>query len=87
MRLWVVAGALAAAAFPSVAAAERTEVCQEESRSSATAERAEPTMAPAPNATRPVIVQREAQDATRDARRRGGKRIPDAELIGPRGAL
>lgn len=43
---------------------------------------------PSPAATA-AAAEREAAEATRPVaeRRRGGKRIPDAELIGPRGAL
>jgi len=47
-----------------------------------------PANAPQVTASRPAVTTRE--DAVREdaqPRRRGGKRVPDAELIGPRGAL
>ncbi|MDZ4693190.1 hypothetical protein [Terricaulis sp.] len=55
--------------------------------SSPTATRQTPAT-PAPAASQ-TTAQREAADAARliAERRRSGKRIPDAELIGPRGAL
>lgn len=42
-----------------------------------------------PSPTSAAAAEREAAEAARPVaeRRRGGKRIPDAELIGPRGAL
>lgn len=90
MRLWLVAGALSVAAFPSVATAERTEICQEDARAAQPlVERAEQTSAPAQTGARPPDSQARSEQAARNEpnRRRSGKRIPDAELIGPRGAL
>ncbi len=89
MKVLVLAGALAAVAFPTAAAAEAVAECQsEDARSALTPDRAEPTVAPAPPAARQAAAQRETSEArTETARRRNGKRVPDAELIGPRGAL
>jgi hypothetical protein len=45
---------------------------------------------PAPQVQQPTAQRAEAVQTPHHAapqRRRGGKRIPDAELIGPRGAL
>jgi hypothetical protein len=90
MKILVLAGALAAIAFPTAAAAEVITPCQaEDPRSALTPDRAEPTVAPAPPAiARQTTAQRDASETRADTpRRRNGKRVPDAELIGPRGAL
>lgn len=91
MKILVLAGVLAAVAFPTAAAAEVTSPCQaEDARSAFAADRAEPTVAPAPPpAARQTATQREASEARAETnnRRRSGRRVPDAELIGPRGAL
>jgi hypothetical protein len=88
MKIIVLAGALTAVAFPTAAAAEAVTPCQAEERSALTPDRAEPTVAPPPSVVRQAAAQREATETrTETARRRNGKRVPDAELIGPRGAL
>ena len=90
MKILVLAGALAAVTCPTAASAEVIAPCQaEDARSALTSDRAEATVAPAPpQASRQSATQREASDTRADAnRRRSGKRVPDAELIGPRGAL
>jgi len=89
MRLWFVLGAFAAAALPMSAAAEPTEVCQNEEARSVAPERSEAAPAPQRSVARPTVAQRDVTDVARGEapRRRNGKRVPDAELIGPRGAL
>lgn len=92
MKNLVLLGALvAAAAVPGVAAADPIAPCQLEAERTTQPERAEQTAAPtAPTAASPRATQGQRtaeQQATRDTRRRGGKGVPDAELIGPRGAL
>lgn len=92
MRILVLAGLFSLAALPAAYAAEATEECQlDESRRAArerldtTTLTQQPAAAPATN-----VAQREGAEAGARAepiRRRSGKRIPDAELIGPRGAL
>ncbi len=100
MKVWVLAGLFTAAAVPLAGAAEASAECQVEDARRATHVRIDGG-APggsAPQAARPApdretaadqVAQREAAEAARVAaeRRRNGKRIPDAELIGPRGAL
>jgi hypothetical protein len=102
MKLFVLAGLVTVAAVPFAGAAEASAECQvEETRraqhvridngapgGSAPAQTAQPTSAPREAAEQ--AAQRDAAQAARAAppeRRRNGKRIPDAELIGPRGAL
>jgi hypothetical protein len=89
MKVFVLAGALAAVAFPAAAAADIGEPCPvEETRSSLAPDRAEPVSTPAPTApSRQSTAQREPESRAETTRRRSGKRLPDAELIGPRGAL
>ncbi len=102
MKVWVLAGLFTAAAVPFAGAAEASAECQvDDTRrashvrfegggpgGSAPAQTARPTSTPR-DATAEQMAQREAAEAARAAaeRRRNGKRIPDAELIGPRGAL
>lgn len=91
MRTLVLLGALAAVAAPGVATAQPIAPCQLEAERTTQPERAEQTAAPtAPTAAPPRATQGQRtaeQQTTRDTRRRGGKGVPDAELIGPRGAL
>lgn len=93
MKVLVLAGALAAVAFPAAAAAEVIEPCRTQDAETSTAliDRAETTSAPAPVAPvarQPSATQRVANETRTEApRRRSGKRVPDSELIGPRGAL
>lgn len=102
MKVLVLASVFTAAMVPFAAAAETDAPCQtEEDRrvpqvrintdvpggSAPPAPTARQTTAPRP--TDAQVAQREADAAARAfaERRRSGKRIPDAELIGPRGAL
>ena len=82
MRVLVLAGLFTAAAIPLTAAAEGGAACQVEDARRAARQRIE-APPPAPNVAQPAA----AQHAPQALRRRSGKRIPDAELIGPRGAL
>jgi hypothetical protein len=94
MKVLVLAGLITAATAPFAMAADSEIECQGETRR-APAEQRLDAPPPAPGAAaatpaRPTVAQREAPDTQRPAateRRRNGKRIPDAELIGPRGAL
>lgn len=87
MRVLLLAGFFAAVLAPSAFAVEDSKACQldEMRRNSANtpppppAEARQSEAAPRAVAAEPV--------RTAPARRRGGKRIPDSELIGPRGAL
>ncbi len=99
MKLWVLAGMFTAATVPFAAAAESSAECQvDEARRTAqvridnggpggSAPGARVTSAPRDSGEQ--VAQREAEAAPRPSvdRRRNGKPIPDAELIGPRGAL
>jgi hypothetical protein len=100
MKLWVLAGMFTAATAPFAAAAESSAECQvddarrtvqmriDNGASGGSAPTARPTVLPREEA--PQVAQREADDVQRRAaieRRRNGKPIPDAELIGPRRAL
>lgn len=90
MKVWVMAGAFAAFAFPTVAAADVTSPCRtDDTRGVLSTDRVEATSAPASQTSaRQSTAQRETQEArVEPQRRRSGKRVPDAELIGPRGAL
>lgn len=94
----VLAGLFTVVTAPFAAAAETTTECQLEPDRRSIAQRLDAPVAPAaPNTGRPAATPREVTpppvaeaDQVRQAaneRRRSGKRIPDAELIGPRGAL
>lgn len=91
MKVSVLAILITAATCPVAMAVETTGLdCQvDDTRRAVEEQRAAPPATP--TAARPTVAQREApeQAATRAPaeRRRSGKRIPDAELIGPRGAL
>lgn len=93
MRMLLLAGLITAATAPIALAGESEIECEGETRRAPAEQRLETPPPPAPGATttaRPTVAQREAPDTQRPAtteRRRNGKRIPDAELIGPRGAL
>lgn len=92
MRVLVLAGLFTVATVPFAAASENVIECQftDLGRAQADQRLDQPPAAPA-SAPRPVVVQREAADSQRPTtaaeRRRGGKPIPDAQLIQPRGAL
>lgn len=87
MKVSVLTVLFSVAACPFAVAAESAADCElDETRREAHA-RAEPAP-PAPPAARPTLAQREAEaQPARPERRRNGRPIPDAELIGPRGAL
>lgn len=96
MKVWVLAGLFTFAAAPMAFAAEDTTECQldDARRASQTQgdQSAPPTIARATSAERETaaVAIPAAPATTRTApaeRRRNGKRIPDAQLIGPRGAL
>ncbi len=91
MKMWVIAGLFSAATVPAAFAVESTTECQvDDTRRAAVQQRAEPAAPAAPTVARPTVAQREAAPAETprlETRRRSGKRIPDAELIGLRGAL
>lgn len=85
MKAWVLAGVMSVVTIPFASAAETTGECQlDETRRSA-----QPQSAPAaPSVARPTVAERAAEPTRAHApRRRSGKHIPDAELIGVRGAL
>ena len=90
MQVLILAGLLSATA-PMTTGAEGALECQIEAPRRAEQTRLDaPPPTPAAQPTRPAAAVREtAEQAARpDAqRRRSGKGIPDAELIGPRGAL
>lgn len=91
MKAWMLAGLMTVAMAPMAYAAESAVACQVDDIRRATQERAEaPPPAPsAPGAARAAVAQRDATEsaARSEPRRRTGKRIPDAELIGPRSTL
>lgn len=102
MKLLVTAGLMTAAAIPFAGVAEAAPECQVDDTRRAAHVRIEggaaggsapATGAPASTPREPATeqaVQREDSEPARTVaaeRRRNGKRIPDAELIGPRGAL
>lgn len=87
MKVWVLAGLFTVAMAPVAMAGEDVTECQlDETRRTAEQRAAAP---PAPNVARPTVAQRDVIEPVRPPveRRRSGKRIPDAQLIGPRGAL
>jgi hypothetical protein len=91
MKVWVLAGLFTVITAPFAAAAETDAECQLDETRRAAEQRIDGAAA-APSTARPTVAQRDlspAEQAVRSTveRRRNGKRIPDAELIGPRGAL
>lgn len=91
MKMWVLAGLFSVATVPAAFAVESTTECQVDDTRRVVEQRIEAPPAPAaPTIARPTVAQRDATLAETprlETRRRSGKRIPDAELIGPRGAL
>lgn len=90
MKTWMLAGLLTVAMAPLGYAAENTEACQVDEMRRATQERAEapPAQPNVAAVARATVAQRDVTEAQRaEPRRRTGKRIPDAELIGPRSTL
>jgi hypothetical protein len=91
MKLLAFVGLFSVAAMTFAYAAETTEECQVDVARRAARERVDAAAGAQTAAPTAVVVQRVAAEAVARAEpargRRGGKRIPDAELIGPRGAL
>ncbi len=97
MKVLVLATAFVAVSAPFAAASAEVErrapqmriESESPSGSSPTIGVTRQTPAPPPASATQTVAQREAAEAARaiTERRRSGKRIPDAELIGPRGAL
>jgi hypothetical protein len=89
MKVWVLAGLFTVATAPFAAAAENVAECQLDETRRTAAERVEPPPASPATVARATVAQRAPETTQRQPveRRRNGKRIPDAELIGPRGAL
>lgn len=103
MKIWAMAGLITAAAIPFAGAAEASAECQVDDSRRMPHVRIDgggpggsaPATANPTSQTRETSAERSTQrDAAEIARaaaaaerRRSGKRIPDAELIGPRGAL
>lgn len=87
MRVLLLAGFFSAILAPGAFAIEDTKACELDD----TRRTAEESAPPPPTAVRRAEAPPRAVAAeparTSPARRRGGKRIPDSELIGPRGAL
>jgi hypothetical protein len=92
MKAWVLAGLFTVVTAPVAFAGEDTTECQLDETRRASTQRSDTV---APTIARPTVAQREVapDPAPRPTgpsgvdRRRNGKRIPDAQLIGPRGAL
>jgi len=91
MRVLLLAGLITAVSAPFAAAAENDVIdCQITDVRRAPAEQRldQPPQSPAATVTRPTVAQREAEPPRPTAeRRRGGKPVPDAQLIQPRGTL
>lgn len=91
MRAWGLAGLFLILGAPAAAASGGAEACQFDEQRRRT-EQAAPAAPPAPEPERSALGAQRAANAeqsprTATTRRRNGRRIPDAELIGPRGAL
>ena len=89
MKTWMLAGLFTVALAPMAYAAEDVSACQVDDVRRATQERIDAPPAPSSaTVARPTVAQRDVTEAQRaEPRRRTGKRIPDAELIGPRSTL
>ena len=94
MKAWILAGLFTVVTAPFAAAAEDTSECQLDEQRAAASRQTEDVVAEneEANVARPTVAQRvvtpnTARRAGGTDRRRNGKRIPDAQLIGPRGAL
>jgi hypothetical protein len=92
MKVWVLAGLFTVATAPMAFAAEDTTECQlDDARRASQQQVVEPQGVA--TIARPTVAERVVVDPTPTParapaeRRRNGKRIPDAQLIGPRGAL
>ena len=90
MKIWIMAGLFTVVMAPLAAAAENTTECQLDEARRAAQTRVDPP-ANANATARPTVAPRVTAEETSPrqdtSRRRSVKRIPDAELIGPRGAL
>lgn len=89
MKVWILAGLFTAAMAPLASAQQITTECEFDEPRRASQTRLETPQPVATPAVRPPAPRVTAEQTPRPdvPRRRGGKRIPDAELIGPRGAL
>ncbi|MEZ5961438.1 MAG: hypothetical protein R3C30_13585 [Hyphomonadaceae bacterium] len=92
MRVLLLAGLMTAVSAPFAAAAENEVIdCQITDPRRAPAEQRldQAPQSPAVTVARPTVAQREAEPPRPPAaeRRRGGKPVPDAQLIQPRGTL
>ena len=86
MKVWILAGAISALAVP--AASASTTDCEADDPRRPAAQQRNDATADQPPAERATLVERAAPTVRAEpARRRSGKHIPDAELIGVRGAL
>jgi hypothetical protein len=91
MKVWVLAGLFTVATAPMAFAAEDTTECQLDETRRASQQQVEAqgvaTIARPTVAERVVVDPAPVPVRAPAERRRSGKRIPDAQLIGPRGAL
>jgi hypothetical protein len=91
MKIWVLAGLFTVATAPMAYAAGDTTECQLDDARRASQQHVEAqgaaTIARPTVAERVVVDPAPAPARVVAERRRNGKRIPDAQLIGPRGAL
>jgi hypothetical protein len=92
MKMWVLAALITVVTIPVASALESTTDCQvDDSRRETRTEqreRTDPPVSPAANVARTTVATRDPNSRPeQQQRRRSGKRVPDAELIGPRGAL
>jgi hypothetical protein len=91
MKVWVLAGLFTVVTAPMAFAAEDATECQLDDVRRASQQHVEgqgvATIARPTVAERAVVDPAPAPARAPAERRRNGKRIPDAQLIGPRGAL
>lgn len=91
MRVLMLAGLFTAVTAPAAIASEYAIDCQPTDMRRAAAEQRldAPPASGAASAARPAVAQAQSAETPRPAseRRRNGKRVPDAELISPRGVL
>jgi|CXWL01.1.fsa_nt_gi hypothetical protein len=88
MRVLLLAGFFSAIAAPGAFAVESTKACElDDTRRAAAEASAPPPEAGVRRAEAAPRAVAAAPAVAAPARRRGGKRIPDSELMGPRGAL
>ena len=92
MKTWVLAALITVVTVPVASAFESTTDCQvDDSRRETRTEqreRVDPPASPAATTAHTTVATRDPNSRQeQQQRRRNGKRVPDAELIGPRGAL